>query len=69
MNLSVDNPAAFSEPDEIPKLMNLISNLGTSANLNDAKTRRALMAASRSLSLALETPMEALLRMYWAEVI
>jgi hypothetical protein len=68
MGLSNEQPAAFPEPDEISRLVNLISKLGTNANLKDAKTRKALIAASRSLSLSLETPMEALLRMYWAEV-
>jgi hypothetical protein len=64
MELSNEHPGPFSESYEISRLVNLVSKLGTSTNLQDAKTRRALIAASRSLSLALETLMEALLRMY-----
>lgn len=33
-----------------------------------SKSRKELQALARSLSLALETPMEAILRMVWAEV-
>jgi len=60
--------AEFSFSDKIASLVGSISKLGKNIELDDAKTRKALIAAARSLSLALETPMEALLRMYWAEV-
>jgi hypothetical protein len=68
MDLSIEHPAAFPELEKVSRLVNINYNLGNSTNLQDSKTRKALIAASRSLSLALETPMEALLRMYWAEV-
>jgi hypothetical protein len=68
MELSNEHSSPFEEPDEISRLVDLVSKLGTSSKLREAKTRKALIAASRSLILALETPMEALLRMYWAEV-
>jgi hypothetical protein len=37
-------------------------------DLNNSKSRKELLAITRSLFLALETPMEAILRMEWAEV-
>jgi hypothetical protein len=47
MELFIEIPTAFPELDEVSRLVNLISELGIGTNLQDAKTRKALIAGSR----------------------
>lgn len=53
--------------DETTSLTAKVDRLVEAMQKGDAGARKELLVASRSLYLAVETPMEALLRMYWAE--
>lgn len=45
-----------------------VNELTTSLENGDPKARKELLVATRSLFLSLETPMDAVTRMIWAEV-
>jgi len=49
-------------------LLEEVASKGKSLVDGDPEVRKELLATTRSLFLALETPIEAILRMEWAEV-
>ena len=53
---------------DVRRLLQQIEILGPNFDPGSSNSRKELQALARSLSLALETPMEAILRMIWAEV-
>lgn len=54
--------------EDVPDLLKRVETLGKSLNLDAPEERKAILTAARKLCLALETPIEAILRMEWAEV-
>ncbi|RDW63706.1 hypothetical protein BP6252_11251 [Coleophoma cylindrospora] len=53
--------------EEVLPLLEQVHIKGLSLQLNNSKSRKDLMETTRALFLALETPMEAIVRMAWAE--
>ncbi|CAI7655469.1 unnamed protein product [Penicillium glandicola] len=54
-------------PDTVPDLLQTISSHGKDLLAKDAEARLKLLEATRSLTYALETPREAILRHCWSE--
>jgi hypothetical protein len=52
----------------VRRLLQQVEIRGAKFDPGNPKSRKELQVLTRSLSLALETPMEAMLRMVWAEV-
>ena len=52
----------------VPHLLEEIASNGRSFALGNPKARKKALAAGRELCLALETPVEAIIRICWAEV-
>ncbi|RDW64582.1 hypothetical protein BP6252_10233 [Coleophoma cylindrospora] len=57
----------YPTKEEVSPLLQQILVKGLSLEIDNPKSRKDLMETARSLFLALETPMEAILRMGWAE--
>ena len=57
-----------SEPPSVSELLERVSSKGKNIQDGGDKARKELLATARSLCLALETPIESILRMEWAEV-
>lgn len=57
------------EIEDVPALLHKVDTLGRKLDSAAPQTRKELLAATRKLYLALETPIEAILRMEWAQVI
>ena len=57
-----------STPYDIPALLKAIDANSKSLGKDTGKARRQCLAAARELCYALETPMESILRVSWAEV-
>lgn len=58
-------------PISLPEVKSLlwdVTRLTAAVEMGDVKARKDLVVKARSLYMAVETPMEALLRMVWAEV-
>ncbi len=53
---------------DVPHLLEEIASNGKSFTQGDGKARKKALVAARELCLALETPVEAIIRMCWAEV-
>jgi hypothetical protein len=56
------------QASDVATLFKEISERRLSFDLSNKQSRTELLEGARSLCFALETPMEALLRMEWAEV-
>lgn len=54
--------------EDVSDLLKRVENLGKSLNLSAPEKRKEILIVARKLCLALETPIEAILRMEWAEV-
>jgi hypothetical protein len=52
----------------VATLLQQIATQGPSLDLSNSESRKELLAITRSPYFALKTPMEAILRMEWAEV-
>ena len=61
-------PTMSSTPYDIPALLKAIDTNGKSLGKDTGEARRQCLAAARGLCYALETPMESILRVSWAEV-
>ncbi|RDW59167.1 hypothetical protein BP5796_12091 [Coleophoma crateriformis] len=57
----------YPSREEVLPLLEQVHIKGLSLDLSNSKSRKDLMETTRALSLALETPMEAIVRMAWAE--
>ncbi len=57
-----------STPYDIPALVRRITAASNNVGKDDGEARRQCLDAARSLTFALETPVESLLRSVWAEV-
>ena len=53
---------------DVPHLLDKIASNGKFFVQGDAKARKKALAAARELCFALETPVEAIIRICWAEV-
>lgn len=60
--------SSTSTPYNIPALLKEIDTTGKSLGRDNRKARQQCLAAARSLCHALETPVESILRMNYAEV-
>lgn len=60
--------SSTSTPYNIPALLKEIDTTGKSLGRDNQKARQQCLAAARSLCHALETPVESILRMNYAEV-
>ena len=54
--------------DKVPQLLEEIAKQGKSLTQDGAQNRRQLLESVRSLSYALETPREAMIRYCWSQV-
>ena len=54
--------------DKVPQLLEEIAKQGKNLTQNGAINRRQLLESVRSLSYALETPREAMIRYCWSQV-
>ena len=57
-----------STPYDIPALVKKINTTSNDLGTDNGEARRQCLDAARSLSFALETPVESILRNVWAEV-
>ena len=57
-----------STPYDIPALVEKISTTSKNLGKDSGEARRQCLDAARSLTVALETPIESILRTAWAEV-
>ena len=57
-----------STPYDVPALLKAIDTYGKNVGKNKGEARRQCLAAARELCYALETPIESILRVSWAEV-
>lgn len=57
-----------STPYDIPALVDKINGTSIDLGRDTGEARRQCLDATRSLSFALETPVESILRTVWAEV-
>jgi hypothetical protein len=64
----VDESLESIDDHDVRRLLQQIQTRGAKFDPGNPKLRKELQALARSPSLALETPMEAILRMVWAEV-
>jgi hypothetical protein len=64
----VDESLESIDDHDVRRLLQQIEIRGPKFDPGSSKSRKELQTLARSLSLALETPMEAILRMVWAEV-
>lgn len=55
-------------PDSVPELLQLVAKHGKELFNHDSEARFKLLEATRSLTYALETPREAIIRHCWSEV-
>ena len=63
-----DNSTSGVSDSDISKILNAVTKNGDEFTRGDASVRRKLLADVRRLSLLLETPAEAIVRIAWAEV-
>lgn len=54
--------------DKVPQLLEEIAKQGKALTQDGAQSRRQLLESVRSLSYALETPREAMIRYCWSQV-
>jgi hypothetical protein len=55
-------------PDTVPDLLQTLASHGKDLTAQDHEARLKLLEAARSLTYALETPREAIIRHCWSEV-
>ena len=66
---SIPSPAPeLPSPFDIPGLLEDITSNGKALAGGDASARKKLLTAARTLGFALESPVEAILRIAWSEV-
>jgi len=63
--MAISNETA---PFNIPALLETINSHGKSLTRDDEERRKSVLSAARELCFALETPIEAILRIAWCDV-